>query len=117
MPALDVPVEEQASCHFVSNFVLIPRQGSTRGFLEFLLPLLKTESPNPHFQQAFSACAMASLGNRANCYGNDIHDRALAEYSKALNSTHTALKDPEAAKSDATLATVLMLGLFEVRHT
>ena len=27
IPAIQIPTEVQSSCHFVSNFVLLPRQG------------------------------------------------------------------------------------------
>lgn len=107
-------LEELASCHFVSNYVLIPRQGlaTNRGFLEFVLPLLKTEQPSEHFIYAFKACSLASLNNRVGT-GNDFDKAALGCYTKALASTFTALKDPVLTKRDDTLAAILLLGLFE----
>ncbi|KAI6779654.1 Transcriptional regulatory protein-like protein [Emericellopsis cladophorae] len=110
--ALQLPLDQQASCHFVSNYVLIPRQGSTRGFMEYLLPLMKTERPAEHFKNAFDACAFASLGNRVGV-GHDFGEIALSRYTKALSSTYKALRDPELAKQDSTLAAILLLGLFE----
>jgi hypothetical protein len=112
IPALAVPLETRADCHFVANFVLIPRQGSTRGFLDFLLPMLKSESSNSHLQRAFNACSLALLNN---CSGarNQYADKALNEYTEAIKGTNTALRDPETQKADTTLAAVLMLGLFE----
>lgn len=109
---LNMPLDQQASCHFVSNYVLIPRQGSTRGFMEYLLPMLKTETPVEHFKLAFDACAFASLGNRVGP-GNDYDQAALGKYTKALSSTYKALRDPEMAKHDSTLAAILLLGLYE----
>ena len=115
IPALNVSTEEQASCHFLSNYVLVPRDGGgTRGYMEFIVPLMNLKSGNAHLRQAFTACAMASLGNRANAYGSKLSSDALIEYTKALQSTHAALKDPVQSLSDSTLAAVLMLGLFEV---
>lgn len=113
IPAIQIPVDTKASCHFVSNFVLVPRQGSTRGFMDYLIPLLKAESPDGHLQHAFNACAMASLGNRVTSDSINFRDRAFAEYSKALAGTNAALRHQEGCKSDATLAAVLMLGMFE----
>lgn len=110
--ALKMPLDQQASCHFVSNYVLVPRQGSTRGFMEYLIPLLKAEQPGEHFKSAFDACAYASLGNRVGP-GNDFEQVALTKYTKALSSTYKALRDPELAKHDTTLAAILLLGLFE----
>lgn len=107
-------VDELASCHFISNYVLIPKQGlaTTRGFLEFVLPLLKTPEPSQHFLYAFKACSLASLNNRVGT-GNDFDRAALGCYTKALACTFTALKDPVLTKRDDTLAAILLLGLFE----
>lgn len=112
VPAIAIPVETRADCHFVSNFILMPQRGSTRGFLDFLMPMLKTEGPSSHLQRAFSACSMALLNN---CSGarNQYAEKALNEYTYALTGTNTALRDPEAQKTDSTLAAVLLLGLFE----
>lgn len=111
-PGLTTPVKEQADCYFVSNFVLIPKPGSTRGFFDYLIPLLQTEGRNSHLQRAFNACAMALLNNRA-ASRNSYADRALNEYTHALTGTNAALRDPVAQKADSTLAAVLLLGLFE----
>lgn len=115
MPALNTPPEQLASCHFVSNFVLIPRQGSSRGYMDYLIPLLKAEAPECRvLSHAFNACALASLGNRVASNGVNFSDLALSEYTKALASTHVALKHAELSRADGTLAAVLLLGLFEV---
>lgn len=82
--------------------------------MDYLLPLMKDEKSNGHLQHAFNACSLAHLGNRVKSNSEDIPNKALSEYTKALASTHTALKDPEASKTDATLAAVLLLGLYEV---
>ncbi|KAI0118091.1 hypothetical protein F4776DRAFT_635104 [Hypoxylon sp. NC0597] len=111
IPSLTIPVEHQASCHFVSNFVLIPREGTTRGFMDFIIPLLKQEPPS-HLLHAFNACSLSFLNNRG-AIGGRLADRALHEYTKALNGTNAALRNPEKQLADSTLAAVLLLGLFE----
>ncbi|CAK7235397.1 hypothetical protein SEUCBS140593_009269 [Sporothrix eucalyptigena] len=46
VPALPVPPDELAVCHFFSNFVLVPFQGTGRGYMDFLVPMMKaSESP------------------------------------------------------------------------
>ncbi|KYK56066.1 Zn-C6 fungal-type DNA-binding domain protein [Drechmeria coniospora] len=111
-PSPRVPVENRATCHFISNFVLLPSHGSVRGFMEFLIPLLKMEHLPRHFTYAFDACALASLNNRVGA-GSDLDKEALGRYTKALSATNLALRDPAVARLDATLASVLLLGLFE----
>ncbi|KAK7428685.1 hypothetical protein QQZ08_004779 [Neonectria magnoliae] len=112
LATLNLPIDEQATCHFISNFVLLPRYDNTRGYLEFVVPLLQSETPAPHFKLAFDACAVASLGNRVGT-GNSFEKQALGHYTKALASTFAALKDPNLTTADSTLAAILMLGLFE----
>ncbi|KAI1180989.1 hypothetical protein F4777DRAFT_182091 [Nemania sp. FL0916] len=109
---LSSPVEDQASCHFLSHFVLLPRDGRTVGHMEFVLPLLKSQGSDSHVQHAFNACALTFLNNRRGI-GGRCWDKALTEYSMALSRTNAALRDPELQQTDATLAAVLMLGMFE----
>ncbi|RYP55463.1 hypothetical protein DL769_010159 [Monosporascus sp. CRB-8-3] len=112
VPALNLPVEQRANCFFISNFVLVPKPGEPRGFLDYLVPLLNQEGQDSPLQHAFNACSLALLYN---CGGRsaNLSERALNEYAKALNKTNAALRDPEEQKADSTLAAVLLLGTFE----
>ncbi|KAL2268141.1 hypothetical protein VTJ83DRAFT_2987 [Remersonia thermophila] len=81
---IHIPPESLAPSHFVANFVLAPRADGSRGFLDYLLPLLNPPpssiggsnsrggpGPGPdnaHLWHAFQACALASLGNRPGYY-------------------------------------------------
>lgn len=80
--------------------------------MEFLVPLVKSDTIPSHFKLAFDACALAALNNQVGT-GNDLDKEALGKYTKALSATFAALRDPEVAKLDATLVSVLLLGLFE----
>lgn len=136
IPAIQINTETQASCHFVSNFVLLPRHGryyrppfcllrppsspsvsSTRGFMDYLIPVMKNDPGASHLQFAFNACALASLGNRVNSIDIDFHERSFAEYVKALQATNAAIRDPKKSTSDSLLAAVLLLSMFEVGHS
>ena len=114
IPAIQIPTDTQAQCHFVSNFILLPRQGSTRGFMDYLIPLMKMDPDAAHLQHAFNACALSSLGNRVSADRVDFPEQAFGEYVKALRATNTAIKDPRTSTSDALLAAVLLLSMFEV---
>lgn len=76
------------------------------------MPLLKADYVPLHYKYAFEACALASLNNGVG-NGNHFEKEALGKYTKALSTTFAALRDPEVAKEDATLAAVLLLSLFE----
>lgn len=108
-----VSIVEQASCHFIANFVLMPKDGRTVGYLDYIIPLLREEGPESHIQHAFNACSLAFLDNRRGV-GSRCWDKALDEYTIALSKTNDALKDKGTQLSDVTLAAVILLGLFEV---
>lgn len=111
---LIVPIEDQAPCFFVSNFVRPPRETGSRGTFEFLLPMIKTERPDSHLSIAFSAVALASLANRPNTRGSGLMVRAMSQYTKALKGINAALQNPTQQKSDSTLASIILMGFFEV---
>lgn len=114
---ITIPVEEQALCFFLANWVLIPQQGQTGGYMEYLVPLYSQCKPNSHLYYALSAASLAAFGNRPSCKrssSQSVSAKASLMYAKALEYTSRALKDPSSNKDDETLAAVLMLGTFEV---
>ena len=109
-----VPIRDHAACLFVSNFILVPRRETTRGYMDFVLPLMKAEGPRSALAYAFGACAYATLGNRPHVRKTEVTLSAVVQYQSALQALQASLADKEAAKSDATLCTVLLLALYEV---
>ncbi|KAI1319581.1 hypothetical protein F5Y16DRAFT_414206 [Xylariaceae sp. FL0255] len=112
VPSLRIPVEQQASCHFAANFIMPSRDGRNTGYFDFIFPLLGQERPDSHIQHAFNACSLAFLDNRGG-QGSRLSEAALREYSVALAKTNIALRCAETQTSDATLASVVLLGMFE----
>lgn len=110
-----VPIDQQASCYFASHFIIVPGQNHSIGHLEYLLPLLKAESKaSSPLQLAYSACALATMGNRMKSNNTDLLELAYMQHARALGAAHKALNEPRERNSDATLATVMMLSMFEV---
>jgi hypothetical protein len=116
LAALSVPVDVQAPCYFMSNFVMTS-QSTGPGYFDFLMPLVKSESPDSHFSLAFSAVALASLAKRPSARGTPLFVEAVGLYTKALKAINIALQTPAHQKTDQTLAAILMLGFFEVGHS
>lgn len=114
--ALSVPIEQQAPCFFVTNFILpsSDTRGTGTGFFDYLAPLMKTAGLDSTLSVAFQAVAMAALANRPNSRGRGLLPKAMGQYAKALKATNLALQNPAQQKSDQTLASILMLGFFEV---
>lgn len=112
---LSVPVDDQAPCFFITNFVRMPQGGDTRGAFDFIVPIIKSEARDSHISLAFSAVSLASLANRPNSKSSNLMLRAIAQYGKAMRAINVALQNRSLQKTDATLASILLLGFFEVR--
>ncbi|CAK7231480.1 hypothetical protein SEUCBS140593_007936 [Sporothrix eucalyptigena] len=111
--ALSLPIGELALCYFAANFMLIPQQPFGGSFFEFIVPVLQGQAPDSAIQYALRACAFSALGNRWVSDTVDFHAIGISQYTAALARTTQSLKDPRQKTSDATLAAVLLLGLFE----
>ncbi|TGO42094.1 hypothetical protein BHYA_0012g00080 [Botrytis hyacinthi] len=111
--AFTSPIEQQAPCYFMSNFVIIPQGGQMRGSFDWVLPLIKTEASDSALSISFQAVAMASLANKPNARGSNLMHLAIENYAKALKVVNLALQNPVQQKSDQTLASIILLGFFE----
>ncbi|KAK0625966.1 hypothetical protein B0T14DRAFT_89372 [Immersiella caudata] len=112
-PSLTIPIAQRASAFFASNFILISSANTPHGFMEHLVPLLETTLPDSALSYAFNACAFAALGNRVSADNVDFPALSLKQHTNALARTQMALGDPATANTDATLASVLLLSLYE----
>ena len=110
---LATPVDQQAICFFLTNYVLVPGPSSTtgRGHLDFLLPLLKSQPANSPLAMTFTSVGLATMAVRPNA--RELMPMASSSYIKALKQINVSLKDPSAVMSDITLATILLLTIFE----
>ncbi|KAK1761504.1 hypothetical protein QBC47DRAFT_289621 [Echria macrotheca] len=112
-PVLAVPVAQRAACYFASNFILMPLGQIQHGYMEYLLPLIESAPPDSALSHAFNACAFASLGNRVRADSVDFTSLSLKQHTLALARTHVALGDAKTARTDATLAAILLLSMYE----
>ncbi len=110
--SLLVPVDQQASCYFLSDFVLIPSSGRGFGYHQFICGLLQRNKVLPSFESAYKAVSTLALARRPNC--RSLQLQAHAFYSKALKEVNRALQDETEAKDDQTLGSVLLLAFYEV---
>ncbi|KAI9046704.1 hypothetical protein LZ554_009442 [Drepanopeziza brunnea f. sp. 'monogermtubi'] len=108
---MSTPLDERASCFFLANFIMIPENGTMRGHLDFVIPLLKQRNPPQCIVQAFSAVTLAAMGTRPD--SKTLLPAAELGYLKALKEINGALQDPNNASSDSTLASIMLMALFE----
>jgi hypothetical protein len=111
--SLSIPVDQQAVNFFLTNYVLVPGPESmtSQGHLEFLLPLLKSQPADSPLALTFTSVGLATMAIRPN--SRSLLPMASSNYIKALKQINFALRDPRTAMSDTTLATILMLTVYE----
>lgn len=108
---MGTPVADQASCYFVANYICVKTHAPGAG-LQFLWPLLKNSGQNEVFNSAFEAVAMASVASRPN--SGSLVPVARLYYNKALRQIVKTIQNKETAKQDQSLASIIMLIIYEV---
>ena len=83
----------------------------SKGYLEYLLPVYFDAKPQSPLFAALSATALAVFSSRPG--RKTLMYNAQKMYLKAVAMTQKAVADPVEAKSDITIISVLLLGLFE----
>ena len=108
---LEVSAEQQAVCFFFSNYVMEPSK-SGKYVYDCLPTFYNQESGKSPLSCATTALGLAGLSYRRSepC----LLFAAKSVYSSALHLTNEALRNPVTAVTDATLISVLLLGLYEV---
>ncbi|KAI3531900.1 hypothetical protein CSPX01_13868 [Colletotrichum filicis] len=108
------PLDEQASCLFLSEFVNVPLTPTARGYYAFLPRFLGRGQISVCLSAAFKATSMAALAMRQSkgARGPALL-RAQEHHVAALRAVGQAIADPKEIDSDQTLGAVLMLAFYE----
>lgn len=102
----------EAVTFFFKNFITLPQQAeSTRGFLEFLVPLYNQAMPSSVLHLATSAVALAACGQYPD--KQVLIGEAVKKYGKAIRKLNSDLKDPVMGTSNETVLAILMFSLYE----
>ena len=110
--SISEPIERQALAFFFAEFVCVPRhQESCRGYIEYLLPLYTQARKGSPLFDATSAAAMAAFSRKKGARRLALH--AHIYYGRAVNALQESVADPELARSNETLISIMVLGLFE----
>jgi hypothetical protein len=112
---LGTSAEEQATCFFFKNYVFQDYKFQSRCDLQYLLNIYSSEEIGPALSESVVSLGMAGLSHfwRA----SSVMGHANAKYNSALQIVSSRLRNLEEAKTDQTLASVLLLGLYEVYPT
>lgn len=104
-------IADQATAFFLLNRACTPVvNGTTRGFLETLIPLYETTTSDSPLHMATQAVSIHAISNGH----RHLSNQARKAYSAALRGVQHAILDFKQATSDETLLTVLLLSLYEV---
>ncbi|KAB8290044.1 hypothetical protein EYC80_010370 [Monilinia laxa] len=105
------PIDQRATCYFLSNFVLLPRGRTSKGNLDFIIPIVFGGSTKTTLDLALNAVAYVAFANQPNA--KKLLPLADSKYVMALNQINKDLQDAEKAKQDSTLAAVFLLSFYE----
>jgi hypothetical protein len=103
-PSLQQPVEDVGLSYFMSSYV----PGSHFEYLPSVYNNADMSSPLPAVLHAASLASLAQENN-----DSSLMELARKSYTKGLTMINTALANPTTAIADSTLASVLLLSLFE----
>ncbi|KFZ09429.1 hypothetical protein V501_05572 [Pseudogymnoascus sp. VKM F-4519 (FW-2642)] len=103
-------VDERATGLFVANYVYA-LDGHTRGHLDYLTDVFRKDSLDEGLLSSMKAVGLAGFAHTTR--SPYLIKNARYQYIKAIQHTNAALRDPSTAKKDATLLTIIILGIFE----
>jgi hypothetical protein len=108
---LSQPINEIGAHFFFANYTC-NEPPLSEGYHVWLTKTYYEDPPNHGLRAAIEAAGMAGISNKF--YAPQIASKSKEQYGRALAATKQALSNPIDLVADTTLATVILLGLFEV---
>ncbi|WQF87334.1 Putative zn(2)Cys(6) fungal-type DNA-binding domain, fungal transcription factor [Colletotrichum destructivum] len=107
-------LDEQASCYFLSEFIIVPCTPAARGYYRFLPRFLSGPKVSKCLSQAYKAVSLAALASRRSVDAGAALFHAQGHYVRAVRAVNKAIMDPQEVLNDQTLGAVLMLAFYEM---
>ncbi|KAK2062369.1 hypothetical protein LY76DRAFT_297653 [Colletotrichum caudatum] len=107
-------LDEQASCYFLSEFIIVPQAPKARGYYRFLPRFLSGQKVSKCLYQTYKAVSLAALANRRTVNASAALLHAQGHYVRAVRAVNKAIMNPQEVLDDQTLGAVLMLAFYEV---
>jgi hypothetical protein len=98
---------------------MFPREGSSslsiyQGHYEYIPELLRKEGPTGPLRTIIAAAGLAALSNAGNVTAWAVESYKL--YNEAIRQLQSTLSNPVTAFMDPSIATIMLMGTFEVSH-
>lgn len=112
-----ISLDDQSACFFFHQFRHFHHSNlpASKGRLNFLPQVYSQLSPRSTLAQIIISIGMAAMASNFKC--PEMMFAARERHTSVLRATNVALQDRQEAKTDSTLVTVLLLGIFEVIHS
>jgi len=105
-------LEDIATGYFVSNFVFRgENETAGPGRFDYLGEIYRDHYKDEGLISSMRAVGFASYAHASK--STSLMHKARYQYTQAIQHTNKALKNPDAAKKDTTLISILVLGIFE----
>lgn len=105
-----LPLDMMGLNYFLSHYV-VRQSGPSSGFLDYTFNILSREDGNDLLEGAILALGFSGLAHTTG--QGDLMSRSIMMYSRTMERVNRALTDPQAARRDSTIATVLILSLYD----
>ncbi|KAF6793782.1 negative acting factor [Colletotrichum sojae] len=88
-------LDEQASCYFLSEFIIVPFTPTARGYYRFLPRFLSRPNVSKCLSQAYKAVSLAALASRRTVNASPALFHAQNHYLRAVRAVNRAIMDPK----------------------
>lgn len=105
-----LPLDMIGLNYFLSHYV-VRQSGPCSGFLDYTFTILSREDGNDLLEGAILALGFSGLAHTTR--QGDLMARSIMMYTRTMERVNRALADPLAARRDSTIATVMILSLYD----
>lgn len=108
-----IPLDDLGINHFINSYVDYGSEASP-GFFGYAIPMLALEEDSKIIAPAMRAVGLAGLANLDTSRKNELMRNSRSSYAEAIDLVNQAVASTDgAAQRDATIVSVLILGLYE----
>ena len=113
-PQVPDTADSRALCYFFTQYIQVaPQEEKCKSYVDHLVPLYLDSKMSMRLYHATSAVSMLTLAQRMDREKNSYVESSRVKYGKAVSLLREAVADPSESRTDDTLMTALILGLYD----